>query len=78
MALEPGLWIRKRGVIESVIGQTKKKMDEVHSRYRSPFNTFANLFAALVAYSFKPQRPSTYINLEARLLPATDSMSRVA
>ena len=78
MALEPSLWIRKRGVIESVIGQTKKDMDAVHSRHRSPFNAFANLFAALVAYSFKPKKPSTYINLEARLLPKPSSFAMVA
>lgn len=67
--LEPSLWIRKRGVIESVIDITKNTCDVVHSRHRSPENAFTNLLSGLVAYSFLAKKPSTVINLEARLLP---------
>ncbi len=76
--LEASLWLRKRGLIESVIEQTKNEMDAVHSRHRAPFNGFANLLAALVAYTFKPQKPTTSINLEARLLPEPTHLASAA
>jgi len=71
--VEPSLWIRKRGVIESVIAITKSTCNAVHSRHRSPENAFTNILASLVAYSFLPKKPSTIINLEARLLPKPKS-----
>ena len=67
--VEAALWLKKRGVIESVIDQTKNDCEAVHSRHRSPINAFVNLFTALVAYTFKQRKPSTKIKLEARLLP---------
>lgn len=67
--LEARLWIKKRGVIESAIELTKNACNAVHSRHRSPINAFVNLFAALTAYTFRQRKPSTQINLEARLLP---------
>jgi len=70
MPLEASLWIRKRGIIESAIDLTKNACDAAHTRHRSPINAFANLFAALTAYSFRQRKPSTNIKLEARLLSA--------
>jgi len=78
IGLEPSLWIRKRGVIESVIGITKNTCNAVHSRHRSPENAFTNLLSSLVAYSFLPKKPSTVINLEARLLPSPKSCELAA
>lgn len=76
--VEASLWIRKRGVIESVIDITKNTCNSVHSRHRSPINAFANLFAGLVAYTFRPYKPSTKINLEARLLPMPKNVASAA
>ena len=78
IGLEPSLWIRKRGVIESVIDITKNTCNAVHTRHRSPENAFTNLLASLVAYSFLPKKPSTVINLEARLLPIPKSCEMAA
>lgn len=79
MPLAATLWIRKRGIIESVIDLTKNACDAVHSRHRSPVNAFSNLFAALVAYSFRQRKPSTKIKLEAHLLSVpTDPLELAA
>ena len=66
--VEAELWLKKRGIVESVIKSTKCDCDATHTRSRNPFNAFTNLFAALVAYSFKPNKPATAIKLERRLL----------
>ncbi len=76
--LEPSLWIRKRSVIKSVIDITKNQCDDGHSKHRSPFNVFVNLLTSLLAYSFRVKKPKTSINLEARLLPQSKSLMRVA
>lgn len=54
--IKPSLWIRKQEVIELLIDITKNQCDANHSRHRSPFNAFANLLAALLAYSFRAQK----------------------
>lgn len=76
--VEARLWLKKRGIIESVIALTKQQCDAVHSRHRSPINAFVNLFAALTAYTFRQRKPSTNINLEARLLPWPKDLPKAA
>lgn len=76
--VEPKLWLAKRGIIESVINQTKNECQAVHSRHRSATNAFVNLYAALTAYTFRANKPSTQINLEARLLPQPDRKAKAA
>lgn len=51
-------WLDKRGVIESVIDQLKSLLHIQHTRHRSPSNFLTNLFAGIVAYIFKPKKPS--------------------
>ena len=68
LPLEASLWIRKRGLIESVIDLTKNTCEAVHTRHRSAINALINLFSALTAYSFFQRKPTTFINLEARLI----------
>lgn len=55
-------FLNKRGVIESVIDQLKNIMTIDHSRHRSPINMQINLLAGLVAYIFKPKKPSVAFN----------------
>lgn len=76
--VEASLWIQKRGVIESVIELTKNDCEAAHSRHRSPTNAFTNLLAALTAYTFRQRKPSTKINLEARLLPKPSGPQAIA
>ena len=78
MPLQASLWIKKRGLIETTIDLTKNDCEAVHTRHRSPINAFVNLFAALCAYSFRQRKPSTKINLEARLLPKPKEQIKAA
>lgn len=52
------LWLDKRGVIESVIGQLKEIVHIQHTRHRSLENFFINVLAGLLAYVFKPKKPT--------------------
>jgi len=61
----------KRSLIESVNDQLKNISQIAHTRHRSPVNFLVNFLAALIAYTWQPNKPS--INLtEAELaqLPA--------
>ena len=51
-------WLDKRGIIETTIDQLKAIFHIQHTRHRSPSNFLANLFAGLMAYIFKPKKPS--------------------
>ncbi len=50
--------LSKRGMIESVIDQLKAICHVQHTRHRSIFNYMANLLGGLMAYVFKPKKPS--------------------
>ncbi len=52
------LLLKKRGVIESIIRILKEVFNIEHSRHRSPTNFLSNIFSTLVAYCFKPEKPS--------------------
>jgi hypothetical protein len=54
--------LRKRAVIESVIGQLKHICQIEHSRHRSPTNFVANLLAGLTAYCHFFRKPSIAID----------------
>lgn len=61
-------WAKKRGLIETVIGQSKQACNLEHSRHRSVSNSFVNVYAALVAYSFYERKPTAHTNISNRLL----------
>ena len=54
--------LKKRGLIETVIGQLKNICQIEHSRHRSPTNAFANMIAGLIAYQFKKRKPNITIS----------------
>ena len=54
--------LRKRAIIESVIGQLKHICQIEHSRHRSPTNFVANLLAGLIAYCHFAKKPSIAID----------------
>jgi hypothetical protein len=58
MLLEDKMWLKSRGMIESVIDLLKHICDIEHSRHRSPVNAMVNLLGGLSAYSFLDQKPS--------------------
>jgi len=49
--------LRKRFIIETVFGVLKTDMHLEHSRHRSASNAFVNILAALVAYTYKTNKP---------------------
>lgn len=49
--------LRKRAVVETVNDLLKNFFQIEHSRHRSVFGFTANLFSALIAYSFYPKKP---------------------
>ncbi|CDK31057.1 IS982 family transposase [Candidatus Babela massiliensis] len=58
LSFQDKLLLRKRGIIESVGNILKNTFNLEHTRHRCQINFFANLFSALIAYSFKPSKPS--------------------
>jgi hypothetical protein len=58
--LEPiqQFYLSKRGLIETVNDQLKNICQIEHTRHRKPANAFVNLLAGLIAYAFRPKKPS--------------------
>lgn len=59
---EEEILLKKRGTIESVIEKIKFVFHSWHTRHRSILNAFANLYAGIIAYALKPQKPSFALN----------------
>lgn len=57
------IMLRKRSIIETVNDQLKNQMQIEHTRHRSPCNFLVNLISGLLAYTFKPKKPS--LNLKS-------------
>jgi hypothetical protein len=51
-------FLKKRSIIETIIDQLKNLYHVEHSRHRSPINFLVNTVAALVAYTWRPNKPS--------------------
>ena len=63
------LFLKKRALIESVIGHIKETTSIEHTRHRSPVNFLVNTFAALAAYCFMDDKPHLhFLKYEFELL----------
>src|SRR4051794_33158754 len=60
--------LRKRFVIETVLDTLKSEMGLEHSRHRSVINAMVHVLSCLVAYAFRPGKPS--ISLTAQQITA--------
>jgi hypothetical protein len=58
MPLADKLMLRKRFVIETVLDILKSEMGLEHSRHRSVTNAMVHVLSCLVAYAFRPAKPS--------------------
>jgi Transposase DDE domain len=58
MPLADKLMLRKRFVIETVLDILKCEMGLEHSRHRSVMNAMVHILSCLVAYAFRPGKPS--------------------
>ena len=57
MPMMDKILLRKRFLIETIFGILKTDMNLEHSRHRSPVNAFVNIMAALIAYTYKNNKP---------------------
>jgi IS5 family transposase len=58
MPLADTIMLRKRLVIETVLDTLKSEMGLEHSRHRSIMNAMVHVLSCLVAYAFRPGKPS--------------------
>jgi hypothetical protein len=58
MPLADKIMLRKRFVIETVLDILKCEMGLEHSRHRAPVNAMVHVLSCLVAYAFRPGKPS--------------------
>jgi len=58
--------LKKRGLVDSVIGQLKQICQIEHTRHRSPINCIINMIAGLVAYCMHPNKPSVKLRKSER------------
>jgi Transposase DDE domain len=62
------LLLRKRSLIETINDQLKNISQIEHTRHRSVTGFLVNLVAGLVAYSYRPNKPSLGLR-RAPLMP---------
>jgi hypothetical protein len=60
---------RKRAIIESITDQLKNISQIEHTRHRSLWNFLGNLVAGLIAYTWRPTKPSLGLRPNAHDLP---------
>lgn len=63
------LLLRKRALMETIVDQLKNISQIEHTRHRSVWNFFGNLVAGLIAYTWRPVKPSLDIRPDDGLLP---------
>jgi len=68
MLLGDKILLRKRFVIETVLDILKCEMGLEHTRHRSPVNAMVHVLSCLVAYAYRPGKPST--SLKAKQIEA--------
>ena len=68
MPLADKIMLRKRFVIETVLDILKSEMGLEHSRHRAPVNAMVHVLSCLVAYAFRPGKPS--ISLDRQQIAA--------
>jgi Transposase DDE domain len=59
MLLGDKIMLRKRFLIETVLDILKCEMGLEHSRHRSPVNAMVHVLSCLVAYAYRPGKPSS-------------------
>lgn len=68
------IFLRKRGMIDSIIGKLKTSCQIEHSRHRNPRNFLVNLLGGLVSYCLSPNKPSVSIEKSAMRLLGMQSV----
>jgi len=61
------LLMRKRFIVETVLGVLKQDMGLEHSRHRSPANALVHIISCLVAYCLKTKKPQMKFKISQKL-----------
>ena len=69
MPLLDKLLLRKRAILETIVDQLKNISQIEHTRHRSLYNFMGNLMAGLIAYTWRPLKPSLGIRPDDQLVP---------
>ncbi|MCC6454761.1 MAG: IS982 family transposase [Caldilineaceae bacterium] len=69
MPLLDKLLLRKRAILETIVDQLKNISQIEHTRHRSLYNFMGNLIAGLIAYTWRPLKPSLGIRPDNHLVP---------
>lgn len=69
MPLLDKILLRKRAIMETIVDQLKNISQIEHTRHRSLFNFMGNLLAGLIAYTWRPAKPSLGIRPDEMSLP---------
>lgn len=56
--------LKKRALIESIFNVMKNSFNLEHSRHRSITNAFIHIVCTVIAYCFKPDKPSINFTYE--------------
>ena len=63
-------FLKQRGIVETIIDQLKNLYYVEHSRHRSPINFLVNTVGALVAYTWRPNKPGIKVDkIQSNLCP---------
>jgi len=55
-------FLKQCGIIETIIDQLKNLYHVEHSHHRSPINFLVNTAAALITYTWRPNKPGIKLN----------------
>lgn len=69
MPLLDKLLLRKRAILETIIDQLKNISQIEHTRHRSLHNLLGNIITGLIAYTWRPTKPSLGIRPDEATLP---------
>ena len=69
LPLDDALLLRKRGLVDWVIGRLKETCQIEHTRHRSLTGFLANLLTGLLAYCHHPAKPSLWPDATTALVP---------
>ena len=58
MSIQDKIMLKKRGFIETIFSSIKSLNTFVHHRHRSPINAFCHIFAGLINYQIREDKPS--------------------
>jgi hypothetical protein len=58
MAIEDKVALQKRGISETIIGVLKEGLNLEHSRHRNPYAFLVHIASTLIAYFFRPNKPT--------------------